>query len=96
LGDTGVFVSQRSAESFDIKIERDAALAEFTEDPGRSPRLWFERKSPEFLERVRRECSLIAEASDRYFRVLVGDAIFAVESLQTHRLVEALVRDPGK
>ena len=91
LGDTGMF-RERSAESFDIKVERNAARVTFMREAVDRPRLWTKLDDPAFLERVRRETTVVAEASDRFYRVLMGESLCVVEDAQTREIVEALTR----
>jgi hypothetical protein len=78
----------------DIKVERNAARVEFARGSSRSPRIWFDLDDLAFLERVHKEAVLLPEASDRYFRVFLGDGLFAVVGTETGQLIEALTRNP--
>lgn len=95
LTDTGRFF-ERSAESFDIKVERNAARMAFARDPRGRAQIWFELKDPAFRERLNREAKVVPEASDRFYRIYLGDSVFAVEHRASGVLVEALVRPPPK
>ena len=92
LGDTGFF-RELAAESFDVKVERNAVQAAFVTKPGPKPRTWTHRRDEAFLERVRRETSVVEEASDVNYQVRVGDRLFAVQETSTGRLIDAITRD---
>ncbi len=92
LGDTGMF-RQRSAESFDIKVERNAARVTFMREAVGRPRMWVRLKDPAFVERVRRETVVVPEASDRFYRLQLGDTLCVILDAETDEVCEALTRN---
>jgi hypothetical protein len=95
LGDGGIF-HRPLAETFEIKVERNAARATFMGDPNRPPKWCFALADEAFLDRVHRETSLVPEASDKHRRILTGDTLFAEEDVETGRIVSALTRAPRR
>jgi hypothetical protein len=89
LGDTGFF-RDPAANSFDVKVERNAARVEFFA-AGRTARV-FEVGAPQFIERAQR-AEVIHEASDTSFRVFATAGIFAVQNARSGQFVEGWVRE---
>jgi hypothetical protein len=91
LGNTGFFRDLR-ADSFDIKVERNALRWAFFTAAGRQAQIVINRDDPAFIERVRREASLQVEASDRFYKYLLGESVLAVERVDKGAFVQAWQR----
>jgi hypothetical protein len=89
LGDTGFF-QMRAADSFDLKVERDAARQAFFSSVPRVVRQ-FELNEPAFLERLSLDTTVVPEASDRHFQLLLGDLVLAFKHVPSGRLTEGWV-----
>jgi hypothetical protein len=85
LGDTGFF-RDPAAQTFELKIERNAARLEFFANAKKPSRV-LEPSAPVFTERAK-ATPLIAEASDAFFRVYASRHLLAVQRVTDGRFVE--------
>ena len=90
LDDNGKFLGD-PAESFDIKVERNALHWEFFPREG-AGRVEHDVKDAELIEHLRRDSRLVAEASDRFSRFLKGDDFVAIEDLETKSFCQVWMR----
>jgi hypothetical protein len=94
LGDSGFF-RERPASSFEVNLERSAARVAFFGEPGPTRPQRFPQYPPAqaLLDRLQTETSIVAEASDEHYQVLLGERLYAVRETSTGRLVDGGMRE---
>lgn len=91
LANTGRF-REPSAESFDVKVERNALRVEFASAPGFRAEFFLNVRDQAFLEQAARETAVVPEGSDLWFEVLLGETIFALRDPDSKEITQALIR----
>jgi hypothetical protein len=94
LDNKGEFLGD-PAESFDIKVERNALRREFFSGRGVAARVEYHPKGAELIDRLRRDSRLIEEASDSFFRYFRGDDFVAIEDPDAKSFCEAWMQGEG-
>lgn len=85
LGDTGYF-RDPAAQSFELKIERNAARVEFFARASKPSRV-FELSAPAFSDRAL-ATPVISDASDDFFRVYASAQVLAVQRVKDGHFIE--------
>jgi len=93
LDNRGEFLGEPAA-SFDVKVERNALLADYFAQGGTRPLPQSDLRNPSILERLLRETqnALVPEPSDQYLEYYRRNGTLLVKDLESNKIVAAWER----